>query len=211
MLVAMGIVGRQFGRPAGLFGRIAGGMMARGTAAFNTALVTKLHDLHGGATSIADVGCGPGVGLAALIAQFPAAQVIGIDLSPQMLAQSRKRNSGAIAAGRLELHEGDVAMISEPVDLVMAVHVLYFWHDPKGVLAQLREVLTPDGVLALGYRCREEMPSVSQQDFPREGHRLYDSEEAVRELLTTSGFRAAQSYKIESFGNHLGWMTIGSV
>jgi trans-aconitate methyltransferase len=208
--LAMGIVGRQFGRPAGLLGRIVGGLMARGNGPFNTALVAKLHELHSGAARIADVGCGPGVGLAALLAQFPQAQVVGTDLSPQMLAQSRKRNSGAIDAGRLELREGDVTSISPPVDLVTAVHVLYFWHDPTSVLAQLRNVLTPNGVLALGYRCRQDMPQAAQKDFPREGHRLYDNEEAVRELLTTAGFRSPHSHSIDSAGNHLGWLTVAS-
>lgn len=206
----MGIVGRQFGRPAGLLGRVVGGLMARGNGPFNTALVAKLHELHGGAGRIADVGCGPGVGSAALLKQFPEARVVGIDPSPQMLAQSRKRNSDAIEAGRLELREGDVTTIKPPVDLVTAVHVLYFWHDPMSVLVQLRTVLTPDGVLALGYRCREDMPRAAQKDFPREGHCLYDTEEAVRELLTTAGYGSPRSYSIDSAGDHLGWLTMGS-
>lgn len=182
--------------------------MARGNGPFNTALVARLHELHGGAADITEVGCGPGVGLAALLARFPQARVVGIDPSPRMLEQSRTRNSGAVDAGRLELREGDVTTVGPPVDLVTAVHVLYFWHDPMSVLVRLRDLLAPDGVLALGYRCREDMPRPAQRDFPREGHRLYDTEEAVRELLTAAGYRSPRSHSIDSAGSHLGWLTV---
>lgn len=206
--LAMGVMGRQFGRPTGLLGGVVGGLMARGNAPFNTALVARLHELHGGAADITEVGCGPGVGLAALLAAFPGARVVGIDPSARMLAQSRKRNAAAIEAGRLELREGDVTTVGAPVDLVTAVHVLYFWHNPMDVLVRLREVLEPDGVLALGYRCRQDMPRPAQRDFPREGHRLYDSEDAVRELLTAAGYRSPHSHRIDGAGHHLGWLTV---
>jgi SAM-dependent methyltransferase len=108
--------------------------------------VQQAKDCHGGeARRIAELGSGPGLGLEALLAQFNEAQVWGIDLSPVMLSQVRKRNRSAIAAGRLTLIEGDTRALSasEPADIVMANHVLYFWHDPENELRQIRGFLRP--------------------------------------------------------------------
>jgi len=138
----MGFTGRQFGRPSGLPGRLVGGLMARGNRAFNIEVAARLSRLAGGAQRIAEVGCGPGVGLAALLERFPEAQVVGIDLSPEMLAQSRARNAEAVRSGRLTLRRGGVEQLDTPVDLIVAVHVLYFWHQPVEVLGWLRNAVT---------------------------------------------------------------------
>jgi predicted TPR repeat methyltransferase len=79
-----------------------------------------------------------------------------------------------------------------PVDLVVAVHVLYFWHQPGAELARVRAALGRDGKFAIGYRLRKDMPGVSQRQFPAEGHRLYDSDEEVVTLLREAGFEDIQ-------------------
>lgn len=139
---------------------------------------------------VAELGPGPGVGLEALLARFPQAQVWGVDLSSLMLSQSRKRNRTAVDAGRLHLLEGGVPALSDskPADLVMANHVLYFWPDPVAELAQIRGYLRPGGLLALGYQLRENMPAMAQRRFPPAGHRLYDSDDEVTALATAAGF-----------------------
>ena len=169
----------------------------------------RLHQLYPNPTRIVEVGCGPGTGLSDLLAGYPSAHVLGIDLSPQMVAQSQARNAHAIRSGRLELREADVRDVVEPADLMLAVHVLYFWHDPATVLHHLRTRLTGDGVLALGYRCRRDMPPPARRDFPKEGHRLYDSEKDVSALLTAAGFHDVQNHVITRNGNMLGWLTTG--
>jgi SAM-dependent methyltransferase len=205
----VGIFGRQFGRPSGLIGSVVGKLMARGNAPFNTALVDRLHELYPDRTRIVEVGCGPGIGLSALLYSYPSAHILGIDLSPQMVAQSRARTVQAIRGGRLELRQGDVRDVIEPADLMLAVHVVYFWHDPDTVLRHIRALLTGGGVLALGYRCRQDMPPPARRDFPREGHRLYDSEKDVSALLSAADFHEVQNHLITRNNNTLGWLTTG--
>jgi SAM-dependent methyltransferase len=183
--------------------------MARGNAPFNVALTSRLHELYPQPARILEVGCGPGVGLRALLEVYPSAQVVGVDLSPQMLDQSRARNRQAIRDGRLELREGDVSEFTEQADLILAVHVLYFWHAPDSVLRNIRGLLASGGVLALGYRRREAMPPPARRDFPKEGHLLYDSERDVADLLTAAGFDRVESHLIVSKGSGLGWLTLG--
>ena len=187
----MSIVGRQFGRPRGLLGRIVGRVMARSNADFNKWFVHEISGLGmNDVRRIVELGPGPGVGLQETLRAFPEARVWGVDLSPEMLSQCRKRNLDRISSGRLILLEGDAASLQElaPVDLVLASHVVYFWHQPATELAQLHRVLRPGGLLALGYQLRSNMPPMAQRNFPKEGHLLYDSDDELLILLEAAGF-----------------------
>src|SRR3954466_12446266 len=84
---------QQFGHPRGFLGAIVGRGMAGGNAALSRWAVQQVKDSSdGGVRRAAELGPEPGVGLEALLAQFPEAQVWGIDLSSGMLSQSTKRN-----------------------------------------------------------------------------------------------------------------------
>jgi trans-aconitate methyltransferase len=107
------IVAGQFGRPHGVMGRLVGRIMVRGNGDFNRWVVAELHaQYQGDARRIVELGPGPGVGLEAAISAFPAAEFWGIDPSPEMLSQSRKRNLKPVVTGRLTLARGDVASLA---------------------------------------------------------------------------------------------------
>jgi trans-aconitate methyltransferase len=185
------IIARQFGRPRGLLGKLIGYGMARANGEFSRWAVRQAKSSHEGeAERIAELGPGPGIGLQALLAQFPGAHVWGIDLSPVMLSQAKKHNLAEVAAGRLTLTEGSAPALSQiaPVDIVMANHVLYFWHNPEATMEQIHGSLRPGGLLVLGYQLRQDMPRMAQQRFPAEGHLLYDSEDEVARLASAAGF-----------------------
>jgi trans-aconitate methyltransferase len=182
---------QQFGHPSGLLGAVVGRGMARGNAELSRWVVEQAAAAHGGAVGrVAELGPGPGVGLEALLARFPDAQVWGVDISSVMLAQSRKRNRSAVATGRLTLLEGGVSALSAsaPTDIVMANHVVYFWRDPAAEMSQIRSFLPPGGLLALGYQLRQNMPAMAQRRFPAAGHRLYESEADLTQLAVAAGF-----------------------
>ncbi len=187
----MSVIARQFGRPRGLLGRVIGRGMARSNADFYRWLV---HEISGLGLSdigrIVELGPGPGVGLQEALRAFPEARFWGVDLSPEMLSQSRKRNLGEISAGRLVLIEGDAASLQElaPVDLVVASHVLYFWHRPAVDLAHIHGALRTGGWFALGYQLGPNMPPAAQRNFPKEGHLLYESDDQIAALLEDAGF-----------------------
>lgn len=182
---------QQFGHPRGLLGAVVGRGMARGNAELSRWVGDQAKDrLDGVVRRVAELGPGPGIGLQALLAQFDEAQVWGVDLSSVMLAQSRKRNRSAVASGRLTLIEGDTSALraSEPADLVMANHVVYFWRDPVAEMARIRGYLRPGGLLALGYQLRQNMPAMAQKRFPPAGHRLYEAVDDLAALVTAAGF-----------------------
>jgi SAM-dependent methyltransferase len=108
-----------------------------------------------------------------------------------MLAQSRKRNSAQVKAGRLALVRGSVASLAEipPLDVVVACRVLYFWHRPADELLAIHRSLRRGGLLALGYQLKPNMPPMAQKYFPQQGHLLYETEDEVARLLRSAGFK----------------------
>jgi len=97
-----------------------------------------------GTETVADIGCGNGIYLAGLAGRGHAGRVLGIDLSPGMLATAKA------AAPRASLAVGDAAALplaDAVADVTLAPHMLYHVPDPRAAVAELRRVTRPDGQL----------------------------------------------------------------
>jgi trans-aconitate 2-methyltransferase len=94
---------------------------------------------------VVDLGCGPGNSTELLIARYPDAEVIGLDSSPDMLNQARKRLPGRTFI------EGDIARWTPPegTDLLFANAVFQWVPDHPAVLQRLLRALPKGGVLAV--------------------------------------------------------------
>ena len=77
-----------------------------------------------------DIGCGPGNSTELLVARFAAAEVIGLDSSPEMLAAARERLPG------VSFVQADVATWTPkaPVDLFYANATFQWVPDHQAVL-----------------------------------------------------------------------------
>src|SRR5262245_36621856 len=84
------------------------------------------------------------------IAKRTGKRVIGIDLSPKMLAVARARSAGL----PVELHQADMRELSldEPVELVICPFRSLFhlptWHDRRAVFDRVAASLVPGGRFA---------------------------------------------------------------
>jgi trans-aconitate 2-methyltransferase len=94
---------------------------------------------------VVDLGCGPGNSTELLVERFPAADVIGIDSSPDMLRQARAR------LPRCTFIESDLAiwMPETGADLLFGNAVFHWVPDHPGVMARLLTSLAEGGVLAV--------------------------------------------------------------
>lgn len=154
------------------------------------AWIVQLLDIQP-ADHILEVGCGPGLAIQGFAARAKEGLVAGIDPSPIMVEQARKRNAAAIKAGRVEIQQGDASTLPYPdasFDKVVAVHVIYFWSDAVATLQELRRVLQPGGVVAIGFLLKEHQPRVTQKAFAQTGATLYSVAEDVAALLAAAGF-----------------------
>jgi ubiquinone/menaquinone biosynthesis C-methylase UbiE len=184
----------QLGNPRGLPGKLIGRMiLTRGNASINRWIVQLLTIQL--SDHILEVGCGPGLAIQGFAAHATQGLVAGIDASPLMVQEARKRNATAIETGRVEIQQGDASMLPYPdasFDTVAATHVIYFWSDVRATLQELRRVLRPGGTLAIGFQIKEYMPLVAQEGFAQTGATLYPTTEDVATLLAASGFTHIQ-------------------
>jgi SAM-dependent methyltransferase len=102
-------------------------------------------DLAGlrGDEAVLDVGCGNGTYLWALDERRHRGLVVGMDLSPGMLAAARTRSGDA----RLMLGDAQILPFADrSFDVVLAMHMLYHLPDRALGIRELRRVLRSDGV-----------------------------------------------------------------
>jgi SAM-dependent methyltransferase len=172
----------QFHHPTGAVGHLAGWIMGRRSSnlARNRWAVQLLEVQP--TDHVIELGCGPGVALAALATRATRGLVVGVDHSQVMIGQARRRNKAAIQARRVRLIHTPVERLSVsdgPFDAALAVNTVTMWPDPTARLRELTRLLRPGGRIAL----------VSQPRCP--GATAATSAAAANELaglLTEAGF-----------------------
>lgn len=101
--------------------------------------------LHG--KRVLEVGCGRGVGVEILLQEMDAAEVVGFDLDPKMIALAQERI--ARFGERACVYIGDAEHIAEPdasFDVVVEYGILHHIPNWRGALAEIARVLKPGGV-----------------------------------------------------------------
>jgi len=172
----------QFHRPTGPVGHVAGWIMGRRSSnVARNRWAVRLLDVRP-ADRVIELGCGPGVAIAALAARATEGLVVGVDHSPVMVRQARRRNRSAVRSGRVRLVHAPVEGLSvddAPFDAALAVNTVGMWSDPTARLREIGRMLRPGGRIAV----------VSQPRCP--GATAATSEAAAKEmagLLTAAGF-----------------------
>jgi ubiquinone/menaquinone biosynthesis C-methylase UbiE len=138
---------------------------------------------------VLEVGCGPGVGLAAASAQVGTGVVAGVDPSSVMVAQARRRNRVALREGRVEIAIAGAERLpfaSGSFSCAFSVNTVRHWRSVEQGLGELHRVLESEGRLTLAMR--EQRP-----DAGRDPHARGASEEELNrltDLLFELGFEA---------------------
>ena len=97
------------------------------------------------ARRVVDVGCGPGNSTELLVRRYPDADVLGIDNSPAMLEEARRR----LPSARFESADAATWLPDADVDLVFA-NATYQWvPDHFAQLPRVLAALKPGAVLAV--------------------------------------------------------------
>jgi SAM-dependent methyltransferase len=152
----------QFARPHGVAGRLAGWIMAHRPSNRQRNLWTVRLLAVQPADRILEIGCGPGVALAACARLLASGRAVGVDHSPTALAQAQRRNRRAIADGRIELRLGGLDALpqpDQPFDKVFLVNVVQFLPDPAQALRALARITTAGGLVAVTYQPRQKNPT----------------------------------------------------
>jgi len=155
----------QFHDPTGVGGHVAGWIMShRPSNVSRNRWAVDLLDLRP-SDRVIELGCGPGVALAAIADRVGNGGAVGVDQSPVMIRHARRRNAAAVAEGRVQLvcarvedvlatdggrnDEIDLGAFAEPFHAALVVNSVGFWDQPDQRLAALRRLMAPAARVAL--------------------------------------------------------------
>lgn len=142
----------QFHHPHGAVGHLAGWLMGRRSSNVRrNRWAVGLLDVQP-SDRVIELGCGPGIAVAALAGRAVRGLVVGVDHSAVMIGQARRRNRVAIGAGRVRLIHSPVQHLhvsDRPFDVALAVNTVGMWPEPTARLREVCRMLRPGGRIAL--------------------------------------------------------------
>lgn len=94
--------------------------------------------------SVIDAGCGNGYYLSTLRDFFPEKRLLGVDISPELIATASHRHP------EIEFQQADFfALRTDPADVLMMRFLVQHLGDFRSILRQASRVLRPDGALII--------------------------------------------------------------
>lgn len=167
---------RSFGDPRGLGGRLAAFVMAhRSSNVRRSRWAVGLLD-PAPTDRFLEVGCGPGVALAAARARTP--NVVGVDRSSVMVRVARRRSGATVIEASAEA----LPTFDAPFDAALAVNTVGHWSDPVAGLRGIHDAMRPGGTIAV----------VSQ---PRAG--AFADDGTVQRQLVDAGFTLSRVERLD--------------
>jgi ubiquinone/menaquinone biosynthesis C-methylase UbiE len=143
------------------------------SALSSTSIFLRHYDLvaqdiarYGPARRLLDIGTGPGHLLTALRKTFPEAELVGIDISPAMIAQAQGHVNPHGHAPHIELGVAGANALpfaDGVFDRVVSTGSFHHWKDPVSALSEAHRVLKAGGY-ALIYDLVRTMPKAVRED-----------------------------------------------
>jgi len=97
---------------------------------------------------ICDVGCGTGYLSRLLHKQFKSAQVLSLDIAPNMLQQAQNQQANWFSRQHFcQANSASLPLADQSVDVLVSNLMLQWCPDPQAVLAEFARVLKPQGHL----------------------------------------------------------------
>ena len=158
-----------------------------------------------------EIGCGGGVLLDMVLQTVQRA--CGIDHSPDMVELARQKNEKALSEERVEIIEGDVAVlpwVGNYFTCAAGVEVLYFIENPIRALEELYRVLKPGGrlVLVTAVQPKSTLSKLASSPWLRYLH--FRPNDELASMLRQAGFQTVQVKRVDRsehtvFAHQLVW------
>ena len=175
-------------KPEGLLGRCMVGSMNHAHAALADWGLSHLPET--GPTEIAELGCGGGRNIRALLRKYPAATVAALDYSEVSVEKARSVNRKGLQAGRCRIIQGDVSHLpfeNSAFDLVTAFETVYFWPGPTESFREVYRTLRPGGIFLIANESDGENSQDDKWLSVIDGMRIFNQTQLTT-FLTEAGF-----------------------
>ena len=103
---------------------------------------------HGPSGILADIGCGPGYLLQLIAKEIPQLDLIGVDISEEMLRKAAVNLSTLGRDKKVQFKQGDIQKLpleDGSVDFIVSTLSLHHWSDPKSAFDEIHRVLKREG------------------------------------------------------------------
>lgn len=152
-------------------------------------------------TSVLDIGCGAGELSLATAREHPQCRVVGVDISPQLVAVAHERGAGQ---DNVAFAVGDAASwipaANERPNLLLSRHGVMFFGDPVAAFAHLRDIAAPHaGLLFSCFRARDE------NALFHEAARLLPEAPSLPDPAAPGPFAFAERSRVEAILGQAGW------
>ena len=176
---------RQLGRPSGIFGRLVMKLLNRGNAKMNDVTFAQLNLQP--QDSVLEIGFGGGYLLEKIAASQIPSFIAGIDPQADVLQIGEKKFKKQIERKYIELKQASSENLpyeDKTFNKICTVNTIYFWSDPKSVLAECYRVLKSQGKLVI---CYNSSAFLEKTKLTQHGFKTYEPNE-LESLMQNSGF-----------------------
>ena len=147
-----------------------------------------------------DIGCGPGAFLSLVKETFPDIQLNALDLSEEMIHETRERlsNTAIATVGDSE----NMPLKSEQYQVVTCNMSIHHYPHPQDAVNEMFRILKPGGVLLLNdMDCVAPIRAVANWLFPKlpGGDVKMYSQEEIEGMVRSAGFQKILYRKISPF------------
>ena len=137
---------------------------------------------------VLEIGFGGGYLLERMVQITTEGLVAGVDVSRTMVDVCREKFKPLIGTNKLELKTTVAESLPFPdqhFNKVCSVNSIFYWQNPAQAFAEIRRVLTDEGLVVLCFTCKS---SLQDKGFVQEnGVKLYEVDE-VKQMLDAAGF-----------------------
>lgn len=179
-------IAQQLRKPQGDFAKQVGEKMNEGNLYINQYTIEQLHVSHH--DKILEIGMGNGFFVKDILSADSTVTYTGCDFSEVMVEEACKRNEQFIKNGQAQFfiaNADNLPFDKETFDKVFTVNTIYFWDDPEKILAEIRSVLKPKGLLIIAIRPKTVM---EHYPFTKYGFNMF-SKEDLTNLLSSNKFK----------------------
>ena len=186
----------QTRKPNGFLGKMMLKGMNMGHAKLSDFGISTLPDRE--FFNIAELGCGGGRNIDALLKKYNKAQVVGVDYSPLSVEKAKEFNANNMS--RCEIKQGDVSNLEldkDKFDLATAFETVYFWPNIEKCFKNVYDILKDKGCFLIVNELEGEDESSHKYEELIEGLKVYKITE-LESILKAIGFSEIKVNKMDN-------------